>query len=196
MTVQPATTDRKRFFEDLVRDELPRLYGLARHLTGGRDAEDLVQESLARAYRSLGSLRTSEAGGRWLRAILVNAHRDGLRRGGRRVDEVAVDDVEGFSLFRTIADEDPFPYSDTLHLDFLGSFGREDVHEVLRRISEIYRTPLVLRYMYGFTTNEIASMLRVPLGTILARMHRGRERFERELWSYAEETDLLKEPLS
>jgi RNA polymerase sigma-70 factor, ECF subfamily len=86
---------------------------------------------------------------------------------------------------------DPLPYSDSLHLDFMRAFGTEDVRDVLLRLPEIYRAPLVLRYMDGFSTKEIARMLGVPLGTILAQLHRGRRRFERELWAYAEETGLL-----
>jgi RNA polymerase sigma-70 factor (ECF subfamily) len=62
---------------------------------------------------------------------------------------------------------------------------------VLLRLPEIYRAPLVLRYMDGFSTKEIASMLETPLGTVLARLHRGRKRFERELWDYARENGLL-----
>ena len=86
---------------------------------------------------------------------------------------------------------DPLPYSDTLHLDFLRAFGKDDVRDVLMRLPELYRAPLVLRYMDGFATKEIARMLDAPLGTILARLHRGRKRFETEMWAYAEETGLL-----
>ena len=187
-----SATQQKEDFEALARAQLPRLYSLARRLVGDR-AEDLVQECLMRAYRSFGSLSAPEAGGRWMQSILVNTFRDGLRKQDRRVEEVAVDDIEGFSLYRTIADEDPFPYSDSLHLDFLRSFGREDVHEVLMRMPDIYRAPLVLRYMQGFATKEIARMLDAPLGTVLARLHRGRKLFERELWAYAKDADLLQE---
>jgi len=187
-----STTQQKEDFEALARGQLPRLYSLARRLVGDR-AEDLVQECLMRAFRSFGSLSAPEAGGRWMQSILVNTFRDGLRKQDRRVEEVAVDDIEDFSLYRTIADEDPFPYSDSLHLDFLRSFGREDVHEVLMRMPDIYRAPLVLRYMQGFATKEIARMLDAPLGTVLARLHRGRKLFERELWAYARDTDLLQE---
>lgn len=178
-------------FQELARAQLPRLLGLARRLTRD-DVEDLVQEALLRAYRSYRTLRADEAGGRWLQAILVNTHRDRLRKRARSIDEVAVADLEGFSLFRTIADEDPFPYSDTLHLDFLGAFGREDVLAVLLRVPEIYRVPLVLCHMEGFATKEIAELCDVPLGTVLARLHRGRKAFEREIWTYAQETGLLK----
>jgi len=186
-----SKTRQREEFEALARGQLPRLYSLARRLVGD-GAEDLVQECLMRAFRSFDSLSAPEAGPRWLQSILVNAFRDGLRKEARRVEEVAVDDIDSFSLYRTIAEEDPFPYSDSLHLDFLRSFGRDDVHSLLMRMPEIYRIPLVLRYMYGFATKEIARMLDAPLGTVLARLHRGRKLFERELWSYAEEADLLQ----
>jgi len=122
---------------------------------------------------------------------LINVFRDELRRRARSVEEFPVEEIDGFSLYRTLVDVDPLPYSDTLHLDFLRAFGRDDVREVLLRLPELYRAPLVLRYMDGFATKEIARLLDVPLGTVLARLHRGRKRFERELWAYAEETDLL-----
>lgn len=181
---------RRAEFQLLSREHLPGLYGLARRLVGD-DAEDLVQESLLRAYRSFHTLDDRDAGKRWLQTILVNVFRDWLRKRDRRVAEVSVEDVESFSLYRQIADEDPFPYSDTLHLDFLRAFGPEDVHEVLGMLPEIYRVPLVLRYVEGFATKEIARLLDAPLGTILARLHRGRKLFEKTLWSYAEDHGLL-----
>jgi RNA polymerase sigma-70 factor (ECF subfamily) len=177
-------------FQRLAAAELPALYSLARRLV--RDgAEDLVQETLIRAYRSFGTLKEDEAARRWLKSILVNVFRDELRRRGRTVEELSVESVDDFSLYRTLVEVDPLPYSDSLHLDFMRAFGTEDVRDVLLRLPEIYRAPLVLRYMDGFSTKEIARMLGVPLGTILAQLHRGRRRFEHELWAYAEETGLL-----
>lgn len=180
----------KQAFQRLVIPELPALYSLARRLVR-RSAEDLVQEALLRGYRSFGTLKEDAAAGPWLKSILVNVFRDQLRKQARSVDELPVEEVEDFSLYRTLVEEDPLPYSDTLHHDFLRAFGKEDVREVLMRLSEIYRAPLVLRYMDGFATKEIARMLGVPLGTILARLHRGRKRFEMEMWAYAEEMGLL-----
>jgi RNA polymerase sigma-70 factor (ECF subfamily) len=140
-----------------------------------------------------GSSVTGRRGARWLQAILVNVFRDRLRKRAREVEEVAVDDIDEFSLYRTIAEEDPFPYSDTLHLDFLRAFGKEDVRAVLMRLPELYRAPLVLRYVEGFATKQIARLLDVPLGTALARLHRGRKLFEKEMWTYAEQNGLLEE---
>jgi len=144
-----------------------------------------------RAYRSFDSLEDPQAGLAWMQRILVNVYRDGLRKDARTVQEVPVEEIDEFSLYRTLADEDPLPYSDSLHVDFLHSFGRDDVHEVLMRLPEIYRASLVLRYMQGFATKEIAKLLDAPLGTVLARLHRGRNLFEKELWAYANEADLL-----
>jgi len=187
-----GTRDRtKEAYQELVRSELPGLYSLARRLV--RDgAEDLVQDTLLQGYRSFGTLKEGAAGGRWLKTILVNVFRDQLRKRSRSVQELAVGDLEDFSLYRTLIEEDPLPYSDSLHTDFLGAFGNEDLHEVLMRLPEIYRAPLVLRYMDGFSTKEIARLLDAPLGTILARLHRGRNLFERTMWAYAEETKLLQ----
>jgi RNA polymerase sigma-70 factor, ECF subfamily len=185
------TPDRsKEAFQRLVVAELPGLYSLARRLV--RDgAEDLVQDSLLQAFRAFGSLHDDDASGRWLKTIMVNTFRDQLRKRARTVDERPVGDMNDFSLYQTLVDEDPFPYSDALHEDFLGSFGPTDMREVLLRLPDIYRVVLALRYVDGFAVKEMARMLEAPIGTILARLHRGRNLFEKEMWAYAKEAGYL-----
>ena len=183
--------ERKDSFERLARGELPRLYAIARRLVGG-EAEDAVQDCLLKAYERFGQLDDPGAGAAWLARILVNCCHDRGRRKARRPQEVELTEGAEFSLYRKIALEDPFPYSDSLHVDFLGRFGVEDVREVLLSLPDHYRTPLVLVYMFGFAAKEVAAMLDAPLGTILARLHRGRKLFERKMWDYAEETGLLE----
>jgi RNA polymerase sigma-70 factor (ECF subfamily) len=179
-------------FRALAAAELPRLYRLARRLAGD-EAEDAVQDCLLRAYRNFSQLQHEAAGPSWLTAILVNCCRDREHARARRPEPVDIGDVDDFSLYRTIADEDPFPYSDSLHLDFLHQFGRDDVRAVVASLPVIYRTPLVLVHMEGYQVKEVAFMLDVPLGTMLARLHRGRKLFERRVWEYAEEHGLLRE---
>ena len=174
----------------LARDQLPRLYSLARRLLP-EDPEELVQDCLLRAFRRFGELRDEVAAERWFNAILVNCAKDRYRAAGRS-PEVPIDPVDEFSLFRTIAAADPFPYSDSLHLDFLCRFGCEDVHAVLADVPELYRVPLVLVHMEGYPTKEVAAALEVPLGTLLSRLHRGRKSFERRLWDYAVQHGMLK----
>ncbi|MFD2093159.1 RNA polymerase sigma factor [Blastococcus deserti] len=183
--------DRHEQFRALAREQLPRLVSLARRLVG-EDAEDAVQDCLLKAFQSMDQLRDEAAGQAWLTAILVNCCRDRGRARARHPQEVDLDEVEEFSLYRKIAYEDPFPYSDSLHLDFLAEFGPEDVHAVLMRLPPLYRVPLVLVHMEGFLAKEVARMLGVPLGTVLARLHRGRKLFEKEMWDYAESSGLLR----
>lgn len=180
-------------FAALARSQLDRLYSLARRLAGD-GAEDLVQECLTRGWRAYPSLRDQAAGGAWLRSILLNVWRDQLRKRSRRAREVAMEDVEDFSLFRAVADHDPFPYSDSLHMDFLGLFGPEDVHSVLLELPVHYRGPLVLRYMEDLPTKEIARRLDLPLGTVLAQLHRGRKMLEAKMWDHARRQGLLERP--
>lgn len=190
--VAAVPVDELEAFRALARTQLPRLYSLARRIVGD-DAEDAVQDSLIKAFRRLDQLKDPAAGPAWLTSIVVNCCRDRYRARARRPDEIDFDEVEEFSLFRTIAYEDPFPYSDSLHLDFLGEFGPDDVRAVLMRLPELYRIPLVLVYMDGYLAREVAEMLDAPLGTVLARLHRGRKLFEKQMWDYAEENGLLKE---
>ncbi|WP_282692477.1 sigma-70 family RNA polymerase sigma factor [Streptomyces sp. CC208A] len=182
-------------FRRLAREQLPRLYAIARALVG-EDAEDAVQDCLLKAFQGYGQLHDTAAGPAWLRKILVNRCRDLGRTRARQPVQVDLDQAENFSLYRKIAYEDPFPYSDSLHLDFLAGFGNEDVRAVLTSLPELYRVPLVLVHMEGFLAREVAAVLDAPLGTVLARLHRGRKLFELRLWEYAEENGLLKEGAS
>jgi RNA polymerase sigma-70 factor, ECF subfamily len=190
-TVDSSSTDQESF-RVLVREQLPRLYSLARRLVGD-EAEDAVQDCLLKAYQRFHQLQVAAAAPAWMTSILVNCCRDRGRANARRPEEVEFDELERFSLYRKIAYEDPFPYSDSLHLDFLTEFGPEDVRAVLLQLPVLYRIPLVLVYMEGYLAKEVAGMLDAPLGTVLARLHRGRKLFERQLWDYAEENGLLRE---
>ena len=189
--LQTAPADPGPSFRDLAREQLPRLLSIARRLVGD-DAEDAVQDCLLKAFQKFHQLHTPAAASAWLTRILVNGCRDRGRANARRPTEIDFEAVEEFSLYRKIAYEDPFPYSDSLHLDFLAEFGAEDVRAVLLRLPEIYRIPLVLVYMEGFLARELAEMIDVPLGTVLARLHRGRKLFETQMWEYAEEAGMLR----
>lgn len=185
-------TAERMSLQTLAHAELPGLYALARQLTR-RHAEDLVQETLLRACRTYSSLRDAQAGPKWLRVIMVNIWRDRLRRAGRQFDEVSVESIDDFSLYRTLVDEDPSPYSDTLHIDFLGAFSQKDVQEVLHRLPDHFRAVLVLRYIEGFSTGEVADLLELPPGTVYSHLYRGRKCFEQAMWEYAEQSGLLDE---
>ena len=177
-------------FADVARTHLDQLYGFCVRLADDRsDAEDLLQETLLRALRAWGELRDRGRPKPWLFAIATNTWRDMVRARRRRVQttplEAIDEDADGFSLFQTIALEDPFPYSDSLHLDFLRLFRDEDVQAVFGAINPAFRLPLILTVVHGFSCKEAAGVLGVPLGTVLSRLHRGRKQLERGMWEYA-----------
>ena len=186
----PVAPVERRPFSDVVGDHLERLYGFCLRLTNDpADAEDLVQETLIKAMRAYVDLRDDARAKGWLFAIATNVWRDMGRARGRRVPTVPLEAVGGedddFSLFQTIAIEDPFPYSDQLHLDFLRLFRDEDVQAVFGSITPAFRLPIILTIVHGFSCKEAATILDIPLGTLLSRAHRGRKQLERGLWDYA-----------
>jgi RNA polymerase sigma-70 factor (ECF subfamily) len=186
----PTVVDPGSSFAAIARDHLDRLYGFCLRLTGDpADAEDLVQETLLRGLRAYESLRDPSRAKGWLFAIATNVWRDGMRAQGREPRTTSLDDLSDdpgdFSLFQTLAIEDPFPYSDELHLDFLRLFRDDDVRAVFGSMTPAFRLPIVLTVVHGFSCKEAAAILDIPLGTLLSRLHRGRKQLERGLWDYA-----------
>lgn len=183
-------------FALLVEPHLDRMYSLALRLSGDRSAaEDVVQDALLRAYRSLDQVREPDRVRFWLTKIIHTAWIDRCRKEGDHQGDLSIDD-ERFSLFDTLVEEDPFPYSDRLHLDFLELFDDERLTESLRAIHPPHRTALVLAYVYGYKAREVAELTGTTVGTVLARLHRGRKQLERALWRYATERGLLEKGVS
>lgn len=186
---RPVRVAPDRTFADVVHAHLDQLYGYCVQLSGDRtDAEDLLQDTLVRAMRGYDGLRDPAAARAWLFTIATNCVRDRWRARGRELDTVpleAADPDAEFSLFATIAIEDPFPYSDELHLDFLRLFADEDLQAVFAAMTPAFRAPILLTTIHGFSCKEAAAILGSPLGTILSRLHRGRKQLERGLWEYA-----------
>jgi len=179
-------------FGTLVEPHLGYLYAFAFKLSGNRaGAEDLVQDALVRAFRARDTLRNREQPRHWLTKVLLSASLDRSRKEGPREHDVPLED-ERFSLFDTLVEEDPFPYSDRLHLDFLDLFDDDNLTAALQGIHPAHRVALVLAYVYGYKAREIAELTGTSTGTVLARLHRGRKQLEKALWEYAKQRGLLK----
>lgn len=192
LVVNAAPPETGARFEALVSPHLDYLAAFAYRLCGERSAaQDIVQDALVRAYRARDALRNRERPRYWLTKILLSAAADRTRREGEHDAELSLDDGR-FSLFDTLVEDDPFPYSDRLHLDFLDLFDDEKLTAAIQKINPAYRTALVLAYIYGYKAREIAELTATTTGTVLARLHRGRKQLERSLWEYAKERGLLK----
>jgi RNA polymerase sigma-70 factor (ECF subfamily) len=185
--------EQQRDFEELALPYLPSLYRVAMRLRADQqDAEGLVQDTYIKALQAFPSLREPEKVRPWLLQILSRAAIDRFRREPREVYVGDLEDLDGFSLYDKIRDEDPFPYSEQLHQDFLAQFRDEEVNRALRALPQEYRLPLVLFYVEELSYRELAEVLECPVGTIMSRLFRGRKMIERELWEYAKEKGLIK----
>jgi RNA polymerase sigma-70 factor (ECF subfamily) len=200
--VEPATTQAEPArpldgsqlrFEELALPHLAHLYRLAVRLTGrAQDAEDVVQETYIKALGALPTLREPERIRAWLSQILARLVIDRRRAQPREFAVGDLAELDRFSLYDLIWDEDPLPYSDNLHRDFLAQFPDDDVRRALLELPEVYRVPLVLLYVEDLSYRELAETLRCPIGTIMSRLHRARKIMERELWECAKRRGLVR----
>ena len=189
---EPGTSDVSPF-EALALPQLPALYRLAVRLTGRpQDAEDLVQETYIRAFRAFSSLRDPTRVRPWLTQILTRLVIDRRRVPERELPIGDLAELDRFSLYDLIWDEDPLPYSDHLHRDFLAQFPDDDVRRALLALPEIYRIPLVLLYVEDLSYRELADAVGCPVGTVMSRLHRARKILERDLWDCAKRRGLVK----
>jgi RNA polymerase sigma-70 factor (ECF subfamily) len=185
--------EERRRFETVALPHLQALFGYAVKLTrDGAVAEDLVQETYLKALVAFPSLRDPSRAKAWLFRILSRLAVDRYRGEGREIAAGDAEDVDRYSLYDQIWDEDPFPYSDRLHDDFLTEFRDEEVRAALQALPEVYRVPLVMLYVEELTYKELAEMMDCPIGTVMSRLHRGRKILERELWQCAKRRGLVK----
>jgi RNA polymerase sigma-70 factor, ECF subfamily len=179
----------------MIRPHLDYLYSLALRLAGNRtEAEDVVQDALLKAFRAFPDLRNRERPGLWLTRVLTSCYYDRLRTKPGEREIVSLDDEAHFDLFDKIVEEDPFPYSDRIHLDFVALFDDARIIEVLGGLHPECRVTVILAYVYGYTAREISAITEAPLGTVLSRLCRGRKQLERGLWDYAVRHRLIPDP--
>ncbi len=182
-----------RRFETLALPHLPALYRLALRLTGRpQDAEDLVQETYIRGLRAFPSLHDTARVRPWLAQILTRLVIDRHRVPERELAVGDLAELDRFSLYDLIWDEDPLPYSDTLHRDFLAQFPDDDVRRALLALPEVYRVLLVLLYVEDLSYRELADAVGCPVGTVMSRLHRARKILERSLWECAKRRGFVK----
>lgn len=160
------------------------LFSTAMRLSANRaDAEDLVQETYLRAYRSYGTFTEGTNLRAWLFRILTNANINRHRSRSRRPQETELDDTDDFSLFRRIRDRNELGRS--AEEELLDHFSEAEVVRAVESLPEAYRMAVLLADVEGFAYKEIAEILDVPIGTVMSRLHRGRKRLERELYDFA-----------
>ena len=165
MNSSDAQAARRRKFDELVAVYHQDMYRYAAWLSRDRAvAEDVVQESLLRAWKSLDALRDAAAAKHWLLTIVRRENARFFER--RRLETVDVDDLTP-SQEALLADQPDHEL--------------DDVRAAIFRLEDDYREPLVLQVLMGYSTSEIAELMGLKQGAVLTRLHRARLKLREDI---------------
>ena len=186
-TPTPTPVDQKRAsFEQEALVHLDTLYRVALRLTGNAaDADDLVQETMLKAYRSWDQYEKGTNAKGWLLTILRNSFINEYRRRTRHPETVDVDTIEPFAVFGEVQDDDP-------QGAFFDRIVDDEVLKAVVELPEAFRETLVLSDVEGLSYQEIGKILGVPVGTVKSRLFRARQALQGKLYQYAVSMGYIK----
>jgi RNA polymerase sigma-70 factor (ECF subfamily) len=186
------TEDERRRFQVDALPLLDSLYGAALRMTRNpADAEDLVQETMMRAYRAFDRFEAGTNLKAWLFRIMTNAYINTYRKRQREPRKVSSDEVEDFDLYQELKNHDP-QFSATPETIVLDALVDSDITEAIEDLPEQFRLAVVLSDIEGFSYAEMAEIMDVPMGTVMSRLHRGRKALQKRLWELARDRGIVK----
>ena len=184
---------REEFATDAMQ-HAPQLFSTALRMTRNRsDAEDLVQETFIKAWRSFDTYQQGTNLRAWLFRIMTNTFINRYNARKRRPEETELDEVEELFLFRRIGAFDQSGIAMSAEDQTMQLFTDDEVKSALEELPEQFRLPVLLSDVDGFSYKEIAEILDVPIGTVMSRLHRGRKSMQKALYEYAKERGLVDE---
>ena len=185
--------------EDFTHDAMqyaPQLFSTAMRMTRNRsDAEDLVQETFIKAWRSFATYQQGTNLRAWLFRIMTNTYINKYNAQQRKPAETELDDVEELFLYKRLGSVDQSQLSQSAEDQMLSLFTDDEVKKALEELPDQFRIPVLMSDVEGFSYKEIAEILEIPLGTVMSRLHRGRKSMQKMLYEYAKERGLINEAL-
>ncbi|HEV2358505.1 MAG TPA: sigma-70 family RNA polymerase sigma factor [bacterium] len=188
-----AAADRSAY-ERLIGAHLDGLYATARRLTRNTaSAEDLVQETMLKAWRSFHTFEPGTNARAWLYRILMNTHFDTHRKQSREPEVVPADDVGALYLYGKTRDGMALGESGNPEREVLDRIVDAQVRKGLEALPLPFLAAVLLVDVHGFAYREAAEVLGIPVGTVMSRLYRGRHALRRRLWEYARDRRLVRE---
>ena len=189
-------SSQEQFTSDAMQ-YAPQLFSTALRMTRNRsDAEDLVQETYIKGWRSFHTFQDGTNLRAWLFRIMTNTFINKYNAKKRKGTEVELDDVEELFLYKRLGSIDQSQLGSSAEDQMLELFTDDEVKNALEALPEDFRMPVLLSDVDGFSYKEIAEMLEIPIGTVMSRLHRGRKAMQKMLYEYARERGLIVEPLT
>ena len=173
-TKTTSAKDSQRLFEEQALPLLDQLYGGAMRLTRNpQDAEDLIQETYLKAYKSFGSFKQGTNLKAWLYRIMTNTYINAYRKAKRRPAESSADDLSDFQLYTTAGHDSTG--LESAEVEALKLMPDSAISEAMNDLPEDYRMVVYYADVVGLAYKEIAEIMDTPLGTVMSRLHRGRK---------------------
>ncbi|MDR1188535.1 MAG: sigma-70 family RNA polymerase sigma factor [Bifidobacteriaceae bacterium] len=172
---RPSETDGQRAdrFERDALEYLDQLYAAAMRMTRNpTDAEDLVQETYAKAFASFHQYQPGTNLKAWLHRILTNAYINDYRKKQRSPQQSNSDEIEDWQIMR--ASEHESAGLRSAELEVLDRLPDSRIKQALADLREDYRMVVYYADVEGYSYKEIAEIMDTPIGTVMSRLHRGR----------------------
>jgi len=181
-----ADADLTARFERDVAPLIGALYRQARRMTHNHaDAEDLVQDTLVKAFGGFRTFRQGSNFNAWLHRILVNTYISSYRKTQRRPAQYPTEEISDLALAG--AAQHSATGLRSAEDQALDKLPDNDIRAAIQALPEQFRTAVYYAYVEGFRFKEIAELTDAPIGTVMSRLHRGRRQLRRLLAEVASE---------
>ena len=188
-TEQKQTED----FEAGVLAQLDSLYRTARRMMSSQqEAEDLVQETMLKAFRFSHTYQPGTNLRAWLFRILNTSAINRYRKQATHPSTASLPEGEDFYIYNRIKDLSGQELNAGAEEEVLSHYLDEDVHNALNDLPPNFRIAVILADIEGLSYKEIAEALNIPIGTVMSRISRARRQLQRSLWQYAKDRGYVK----
>ncbi len=177
-----SKVEKQRMFENEFMPHINSMYNFAYRLTFDEDdAKDLVQDTYLKAFRFITSFQAGTNAKAWLFRILKNSFINDFRKKSKQPAKVDYQEVENFYN----SDDIDESITTDLRVETVQDMIGDEVAIALNALDVDFRTVIILCDLEGFTYEEMAKILDIPIGTVRSRLHRARNLLKEKLKSYA-----------